>query len=56
MESIRGYEVRPVAATLDLLCAGHRYRNRDQFAFDPWQRAMEYLDRFPGPGGRLGFR
>ncbi|MBB4930255.1 hypothetical protein F4561_001075 [Lipingzhangella halophila] len=45
-----GFRPRPIHTDLDTFCARHHHRPRHRFAFDPWQRALRYIARFPPPG------
>ncbi|TDC88872.1 hypothetical protein E1161_22665 [Saccharopolyspora aridisoli] len=43
------YQPHRIEPDLDLLCERYHHRARHQFALDPWQRALRYLDLFPPP-------
>ncbi|WP_327146818.1 hypothetical protein [Nocardia sp. NBC_01327] len=43
------YQARPIDLALDELCARYWMRGRREFAHDPWQRAHDYISRFPDP-------
>ncbi|SOE13827.1 hypothetical protein SAMN06272775_4800 [Streptomyces sp. 2323.1] len=44
------FRTGPVHGDLDAFCTRHHHRPRGLFAFDPWERALRYLRRFPPPG------
>ncbi|MEW2353152.1 hypothetical protein [Spirillospora sp. NPDC029432] len=39
----------PIRMDLDTFCVRHHHRPRELFAFDPWERALRYIARFPAP-------
>ncbi|URM97630.1 hypothetical protein LUW76_26515 [Actinomadura madurae] len=43
------FQPRPIPMDLDTFCACHHHRPRRLFAFDPWERALRYVARFPAP-------
>ncbi|MQY05019.1 hypothetical protein [Actinomadura macrotermitis] len=56
-EPLSDLRPRPIRMGLDAFCARHHHRPRQCFAFDPWERALRYIARFPAPdanGGRAG--
>jgi hypothetical protein len=49
-----GYSALPVDVDLLTYCARYRHRDRDHFAFDPWDRALRYIAGYPPPGQHDG--
>lgn len=51
-ERYPGWDCDLVPITTDLVtfCRENDCRSRQDFPFDPWERAQAYLSRFPAPG------
>jgi hypothetical protein len=45
------YRQHPIETDLSTFCREHDHRDRPHFAFDPWERALRYIARFPTPEG-----
>lgn len=43
------YRQESIEADLPTFCREHHHRDRPYFAFDPWERALRYIARFPPP-------
>ena len=39
----------PITTDLETFCREHDSRSRRDYPFDPWDRAMAYLKKFPSP-------
>ena len=43
------YQQLPIETDLSTYCREHNHRDRPYYAFDPWERALRYIERFPTP-------